>query len=743
MASDMMTYLKYIFVLLLLPVCSVLTSCSDEELSGISGSGEKNGITLGFTLPDPIAIDPATRAGIQDFNQIKDLNIVIADEADQNIKKKLYLSQSVLNGGKAIIDEGIVFQRTPEGNPSLHFDAKHYPGKNIYALANWGEEVTVHTVQALKELKQNSSGSSDVAAGVPVGSMMFGKAELSASGSVDMKVPLFRTVAMVTVVIDGTNLHEKVKITPTRVSLCNVPKSCSVGQYNTVEAADCSVSGESKDAGMMWLEPVTRGKTTGQHFSTTAYNDEKVEPLFLFENYHGPDFGAKDVTATNQKSKRPAGVADDSKAIEAATKNCSYLKVEANYNYTEAGKEISGAVAFKLFLGENITDNFDVMRNHYYKVTLKLSGMVVTEDGHTYNEDGTLVIDNSDASWRIDSHLDKVTILGGDVNLNASGDFFFLQLAGQENVEWRVTGNENANLFLHVYDEQYKYWGSPSLIGVTGKGIPEHGILIYGDEWYPDETGNDVSQSLTIKLEIKENNKWKEVKTIKVTQYDPIQVTLPSASDLPEGLKDFAGRKMYVDRIDRKAMPWGFNGVSFTTTHGTNGFENAYNLVNKQGSYYSQATKYLPWGKNEGGSAMVYAICLNLYSNSAPSGNPESIINNSTLPSSEELWDRYYNDNNYIWTIPTIAGWQVIEKFAKDEIDASGFPIYSYNEYWTSNAVAQDDKVTNDPYGDKYAYYYQYGAGFDSIKEGEFYPYYSLREQPKLFRCISISNKTR
>ena len=341
MASDMMIYLKYIFVLLLLPVCSVLTSCSDEELSGISGSGEKNGITLGFTLPDPIAIDPATRAGIQDFNQIKDLNIVIADEADQNIKKNLYLSQSVLNGGKAIIDEGIVFQRTQEGNPSLHFDAKHYPGKNIYALANWGKEVTVKTVRELKELKQTSSGSSDVAAGVPVGSMMFGKAELSAPGAVDMKVPLLRTVAMVTVVIDGTNLHEKVKITPTRVSLCNVPKSCFVGQNNTVEDTDCSVSGESKDAGMMWLEPVTRGKTTGMHFTTTAYNDEKVEPLFLFENYHGPDFGAKDTGGTNQKSKRPKDVPDDPKKIEAATKNCSYLKVEANYSYTETGKAVS------------------------------------------------------------------------------------------------------------------------------------------------------------------------------------------------------------------------------------------------------------------------------------------------------------------------------------------------------------------------------------------------------------------
>lgn len=742
MASDMMIYLKYIFVLLLLPVCSVLTSCSDEELSGISGSGEKNGITLGFTLPDPIAIDPATRAGIQDFNQIKDLNIVIADEADQNIKKNLYLSQSVLNGGKAIIDEGIVFQRTQEGNPSLHFDAKHYPGKNIYALANWGKEVTVKTVRELKELKQTSSGSSDVAAGVPVGSMMFGKAELSAPGAVDMKVPLLRTVAMVTVVIDGTNLHEKVKITPTRVSLCNVPKSCFVGQNNTVEDTDCSVSGESKDAGMMWLEPVTRGKTTGMHFTTTAYNDEKVEPLFLFENYHGPDFGAKDTGGTNQKSKRPKDVPDDPKKIEAATKNCSYLKVEANYSYTETGKEISGAVAFKLFLGENITDNFDVMRNHYYKVTLKLSGMVVTEDGHKYNEDGTLVIDNKDASWRIDSHLDKVTILGGDVNLNASGDFFFLQLAGQENVEWKVHGTDSY-FFLFISDPNGgSNWGNPTSDGVSGTTIPKNGIMVYCAPWQ-DQTFDFDSRTQKLTLSIKEDGKWKVVQNLTVTQYAPIRVKIPSASELPEGLKDFANRIMWVDRIDRKAMPWGFNGTCFATTHGHNGFENAYNLVNKQGSYYNQAIQYLPWGKNNGGSAMIYSICLNLYPSGAPSGTPDNVIQNSELPDAEDLSNRYQHEGQFVWTIPTIGGWQVIEKFAKDEIDASGFPIYSYNEYWTSNAVAQDDKVTNDPQGDKYAYYYQYGAGFDSIKEGEFYPYYSLREQPKLFRCISISNKTR
>lgn len=122
--------------------------------------------------------------------------------------------------------------------------------------------------------------------------------------------------------------------------------------------------------------------------------------------------------------------------------------------------------------------------------------------------------------------------------------------------------------------------------------------------------------------------------------------------------------------------------------------------------------------------------------------NPKAVINAldgldkaSGLPDYQSEYLRacsYYNQFLY---------YLVIEKFAKEEIEASGFPIYSFNEYWTSNAVTKEDKVNNDPNGDKHAYYYQYGAGFDSIQEGDPYPYYSLREQPKLYRCISVSKQ--
>lgn len=742
--------IKYLLPSVFVAAGSLFTSCTDDDIVDSSFGKGEGGLTLNINLPDPITIDPMTRAGVADFNEIKDLNVVIADGEgdDAKIVKVLYIDNGTPPQGE--IEEGISI-KSEEGRdiPSIHFDKEVYPGENIYVVANWKSKIDMQQVTSVNMLKQLQQTSE---LGIPVGSILFGKAESTSQSHGDngktMEVELLRTVAMITVVIDGTELNKNVVITPTRVSLCNVPKYCYIGKNNMdLEATNCVPNGVVKNAETMWLGSITQGQTTGKHFTTAAYDDKQVEPLFLFENMHqgGNNFGASDVTEDSQKSKRPNGVENNPNAIENGTKNCSYLKVEAEYKYTAQGKEIAGNVAFKLFLGENVTTNFDVKRNHYYKVTLNLSGIVVAEDGHKLNDDGTLVVNNTDASWRIDSKLDKVTILTGDVNINASGDFFFLELAGQDNVEWRLTSKNN-NYFMWAYDDKNKYWGNFSDIGVSGKSIPQGGIMVYCDAWFEDETGSSISQQQTINLQIKNSNgEWETVKTITVTQYDPIEITLPSADELPSGLKDFANHKMWIDRIDRTAMPWGFDGTSFQTTHGTNAFWNVYNLVRKdtengfQYNYWKRSEEYLPWGKGNGGSAMIYAICLNLYTNSAPSGTPEDVSNNSHLPTESELLNRYENNRDYLWTIPTIAGWQVIEKYASDEIADSGFPILSFNKYWTSNAVTVDNHVVGDTKGDKYAYYYQFGMGWDKIPEGDSYPYYSLREQPNLFRCIAIS----
>lgn len=53
-----------------------------------------------------------------------------------------------------------------------------------------------------------------------------------------MKVELERTVAMVTVVVDGSGLNNNVSISIREVGLCNVPKNCMIGTGNNFDEYD-------------------------------------------------------------------------------------------------------------------------------------------------------------------------------------------------------------------------------------------------------------------------------------------------------------------------------------------------------------------------------------------------------------------------------------------------------------------------------------------------------------------------
>lgn len=72
--------------------------------------------------------------------------------------------------------------------------------------------------------------------------------------------------------------------------------------------------------------------------------------------------------------------------------------------------------------------------------------------------------------------------------------------------------------------------------------------------------------------------------------------------------------------------------------------------------------KYLPWGKQHGGSALIYATTLwylPTYFRS-PTGTINDLLNNKTFPDHNS--DPEANGTDLHWAVPSIMGWQVIEK---------------------------------------------------------------------------------
>lgn len=762
------TYIKQIGVALsILSLSCLYTACSDEKLTGPSYSKGKGGVTLNITLPDPIVITPITKSGATDFNKINNLNVVITDGEDDQDLIHAIIYYDVNNPN----DNPDVTFDIKDGVPSIHF-SKDYAqnndlsSKTIFLVANYGNDLSTSRPENVGALRSLQQGSSDTP-GVPNGCMMFAQAtdggtHTDGDGSTGklLKANLQRTVAMITVAINGSGLNKNISITPTAIRLFRVPTNCYIGKpNNNVPTERITASGEFKDALQYSWQPIvgtttqtsgysewrSHGTETGGHYKEDNYGDQSIVPLFMFENLHGEDFGAAN-DEKNQGSKRPAGVTNNKEEIEGNTPTCSYLQVDANYMKVDdnGNPQFSGKVSFKFFLGANEYDNFDIERNHYYKVTLSLSGNGVTEGGQVGTDaDGNTILqaNPNDVTWRVDSDLSTASFITGDVNLNASGEYFYVHVAADPNVTWTVSGNGDYFVWCYGSIGDWTGWGSVAG-GTKISPIDNSGtLLFYCEPWMYQE--NLVSQSMELTLTPSSGSPT----SITITRYSPLRITL-SATEYPY-IQDVFGKEkvdFLMDRIDREALPWGFSGEILDQNH-ADGFNNTLHLIDENPdcgrAHRSAAKKYLPFGTADktdpaqGGSAMIYALMLYGNQSTTPSGNPSTGVLQQDFPVIDRSHD--WNNTKYYWTIPSIEEWQIIEKVARDKgILDNDFPILDWFKYWTSDAVTQRSEPKG---GYTHAFTYQFNKGLDALTtEGE-YPIEqkALRTERLRFRLISVA----
>ena len=747
-----------IIALILMAGSTLFTSCTEEEIYGPTLSAGDGSLTLQLSVPDPIVIQPETRAGVSDFNTISDLNVVIAegnsDESD--ITEVLYYTYGTTDGSETS-------ETYFNGTDKIHF-SKDYVGekgltsKSIFVVVNWGSKINVDNVGALKSLKQETNS----LPGNPVGCMMFAEAKDGGSGShitndegTILTAELERTVTMITVKIDGSQLNDDVIIQPRSISLHRVPKTCFLGKPNEVSSSDIvergTILGEYGD--LSWVDipygTKTAASVSGGHYETKDFSDDnyQIAPLFMFENYHGSDFGAKGV---DEKYKRPASCdATTPEGIhnDPSTETCSYLDVEVYYvKMKDANSSLySGTVHYRLFLGENITDNFDVMRNTYYKVTLQLSGNAVLEGGQV-DAEGNLTPNSDEATWRVETDLAEASFATGDIYVNASGEFIPVTVDVAGNATFEITGTAS-NYFLWAYNNvQGEYWSS--VAGGTTTYVQGNTIWLYAQPWVPQD-GSEIdgkphdpsfdrnhTRSQVVTLRVTSGGQT-ITRTITITQYEPI--VYEATGEVVQKVFGTNSVTMYIDRVDREAMPWGFDG-EVLDQNANDGFHNTYHLIEPNPicgrNHRNRAETYLPWGKQNGGSAMIYATTFWDVPQQQPSGNPEDMINSPGFPDYDEGVESW-NKANLYWTLPSIAGWQMIEKASKEgELD-SNFPIIEYLPYWTSNAVTLVSKLDD---GDADAYTYQFGRGLDVLTEDDIYPINQIhdRREKLRFRLVAV-----
>lgn len=704
MRTHYITYFRMATAFLFL-IAVGLVSCIKEDFE-MPGTQDESGIRLSITLPDPITINSTeSRAGVADFNVISDLNVIVA--IGDNIQKVYYFSDFA----ESSVDNATL---KPTSEKTAEIDIQDiYPGTaDVYLVANQGDAITVRTIQELNKIVQKGA--------IPIGCKMYAKADNSSivNGIRQLSASLKRTVAMITVVLEGADLAEGVEIRPRTISLHNVPTQCMIGEDNRAGEGNIEPAGESKSI-LTWQTlgaMGTEGKiiTVGSH-NRDAADDPYFDPLFMYENLQGT------IVNADEKLKDPSKLGEENENY------ASYVQIDADYASRE--KNVYGTVSFKFCLGEDISSDFNVKRNTHYQITLGLKDYVVTEGGQI-NPDGTLKTNESDKTWRVDTDLDDVSFTANTNAVNQGGGIIMFKVEGEQSGKWEIDSDDpNWYQLAWVWKDSQNAWhsiaNSKYEINIRDGYIP---IFIQGED--PDVSNKDV----TFKIRLYRNGTL--VKEIPITRYCAKKITMNIGGE---------SQTFYVDAVDRVPIAWGYDDVTFPESedpriNGLNGFTITELLMS---NYREESIRYMPMGTSyKDGSVMMAASYLDLYPNGSTGQPPQSF--NPFDSSKKELPDVVNNTTRkYFYTIPSIAQWQAIEK-QMDELgigpNASdeNCRLKPFVQYWTANHAT----TGFDPeYGKLYSYTYEINRGYDVIEQGQPYFSYALRTKKLPYRCIIVRNK--
>lgn len=561
---------------------TLLSACLQEEEYGqCPNSSEKIQLTLSLPEQTRIATNTRTESSTRvDYSIVNNLNLVLAN--GNNIIRVYYFNEQGLtpNDGNVTMSRSSLPMGPEEGNNKRYITIVGEEGDFdnvdcIYTVANYNQAIsTNYTIEQLKQLKQTTTdGQPNKAANC----MMFGSTNNFRNGTISLK----RTLAMFSVKIDGTALKSGVRITPKKISLHNVPKSCFIGEDNAINSTSESVAvGQTVD--------LTNAEGWGALTKTNGYiggheQENGTIPLFMFENRQGKNENIQSIN--DQITKHPADFTGNIKNPQELqsfldnNKKYTYLLIEADYYYQDpnnSNKGVQGTIAYRFLLGNNEYNDFNIERNNYYQITLNLKGNGGAAEDGKEDANGNILINDQDISWRIDMNISDWGFVKDDFDFDCHATHGYLEVVGDG---WTISGgNQSGQSFIKFYSEDKKMWVEPTQYGSCGK---DGKIEYYVQTWslnVGEFTGKeDISRSITLTI-----SKAGATQTVTIKQWTPI----------------FIKENIYVERFEENEteLSWGYMGnemggsvnvdyvprsFSFGLDTKYNGMQNTWYMYNK------------------------------------------------------------------------------------------------------------------------------------------------------------------
>lgn len=226
-----------------------------------------------------------------------------------------------------------------------------------------------------------------------------------------------RLASKLTICFDGSQLSEDVYVYIHKATIKQIPKQCVLGKnsavggkfekdtvnYITGQTIYYNAKGQAVNTDpapaeanfRQWLEIAKGTPIQGARDSIggkLVYHPENALSLFFYENMQG-DFSKnadKDKYDKRQnESQTGTNIISPSQPDYKDNVPCgTYIEVEGFYVNRRPESQSSGKIIYRFMLGQDITYNYDVMRNQHYKLDMCFKGLANQVDWHiTYQEE--------------------------------------------------------------------------------------------------------------------------------------------------------------------------------------------------------------------------------------------------------------------------------------------------------------------------------------------------------------------
>jgi len=162
------------------------------------------------------------------------------------------------------------------------------------------------------------------------------------STEIELNITLKRVIAKVTFLFDKSALNPDTGLNITKIELVNVP--------GTVK-----LFGENRP-GVTGINPA--GDYITENLEPTSH--ESASPLYMFENLQGVSDNSEGASKKIPTINREA---------------CTYAQIWAEYSSPQR----SGRVRYRLYLGENSVNDFNIFRETHYRENIRFTGNAISE----------------------------------------------------------------------------------------------------------------------------------------------------------------------------------------------------------------------------------------------------------------------------------------------------------------------------------------------------------------------------